>query len=62
MNAQLTSSEEDVIKDVLKAIGKSPALTRKMAGECNMTVGDFNCYADAIFTKLGNGRLTVEES
>jgi hypothetical protein len=56
----LTDTEANLIKDILKTIGRDDGLNSDMAIAVGMNEDQFNGESDRIFTKLGNGRLTVE--
>jgi hypothetical protein len=56
----LTDTEANLIKDILKAIGRDDGLNSDMATAVGMNEDQFNGLSDFIFTKLGNGRLTIE--
>ena len=56
----MTTEQENIIKDILRLIGKDDELTEQFADALGMGVDEFNNVADAIFNGLQNGRLTVE--
>lgn len=56
---ELNSTEQNLIKDILKAIGNDDELTREFASAIGMREDMFNSLCDCIFEKLQNGRLTV---
>jgi len=60
MNKKLTIEEQNLIKDILKIIGRDDEMDKQFARGCGMTQDKFEMMADGIFIKLGNGRLTVE--
>jgi hypothetical protein len=60
MKYNLTDDEANVIKDILKAIGRDDELNDSMAAAVGMSQDKFNDVTDEIFNKLGNGRVTVE--
>ncbi len=61
MNGTLTTTEENLIKDILRAIGQDDNLNKDFARALGMAEPKFNEISDLVFTKLGNGRLTVIE-
>ena len=60
MNKNLTDAEQNVVKDILKLIGKDDEMNESFAAQLGMDLDDFNEIADLIFEKLQNGRLTIE--
>jgi hypothetical protein len=56
----LTNDEANLVKDILKALGKNDELNNSVASMVGMEENQFNLLADSIFSKLGNGRVTVE--
>jgi hypothetical protein len=58
---KLTVQEENVIKDILKVIGRDTFLNTSFASAVGLSEKQFDALADEIFKKLGNGRVTVEE-
>ncbi len=55
----LSETEENVVKDILKRIGRGKNLSHEMAISCNMTGNQFETVTDSVFKKLGNGRVTL---
>lgn len=60
MKYNLTDSEANLVKDLLKHIGRDDNLNTEMASAVGMEENEFNDITDKIFNKLGNGRVTVE--
>ena len=58
--SNLTESEQNLIKDILKAIGNDDDLNHQFANTVGMSVMEFNDVADKIFEKLGNGRISFD--
>lgn len=56
----LTTIEQNLIKDILKVIGKDDDLNTQFASAVGLSEDEFNQQTDVIFNKLQNGRLTVE--
>lgn len=56
----LTESQQNLVKDILKAIGKDDKLNEQFARAVGMDEDEFDEATETIFRKLGNGRLTVE--
>jgi hypothetical protein len=56
----LTEQEQNLIKDILKAIGNDDFLNAQFARGVGMSQVEFNGIADKIFEKLGNGRVTFD--
>jgi len=61
MKNDLTEQEQNLIKDLLKHIGRDDEFNETMAEAVGMNVEQFDNLADSIFTKLGNGRLIVQD-
>ena len=59
---QLTTQEENVIKDILKLIGNDSELNRTIAKACQLSEVEFDAITDSAFKKLGNGRVTLVQS
>lgn len=60
MNKQLTEKEQNVIKDILKIIGKDDEMNESFAAGLGMDVEEFDEITETIFRKCENGRLTVQ--
>ena len=60
MKYNLTDSEANLVKDILKVLGKDDDLNAQVAEATGFELNEFNDLADSIFTKLGNGRVTVD--
>ena len=60
MNGELTVEEQNLIKDILKEIGNDTHLTERIIHAVRMKEEKFEHFADSIFNKLQNGRVTVE--
>jgi hypothetical protein len=58
---KLTESDENLIKDILKVIGQDSTLNRQFASAVGLKTKGFNDATDAIYTKLGNGRVIFED-
>lgn len=58
MNSPLTIQEENVLKDILKAIGNDSELNAQFAANCGLFEVTFDSVTDSIYKKLGNGRVT----
>ena len=56
----LTDEQANLLKDILKAIGHKPSVTKGLAAATGKTVKEFNQIADETFLALGNGRVTVQ--
>lgn len=56
----LTTEEQNFIKDVLKAIGRDDGLTTQFARALDTSEIQFNATCDSIFRKCENGRVTFE--
>ena len=61
MKNDLTEQEQNLIKDLLRHIGRDDEFNETMAEAVGMNVEQFDNLADSIFTKLGNGRLIVQD-
>ena len=59
---ELSQPEQNLIKDILKLIGRDDDLNTQVATSLGMSVDQFNGLSDSAFIKLGNGRLIVEEN
>lgn len=57
---QLTPNEANLVKDVLRIIGRNPKTESEYAREIGMTDLEFVEMSDSIFNKLGNGRVTFD--
>jgi len=55
---QLTKQEQNLVKDILKAIGSNDLRNKFFAGVCDIPEKEFDDLADSVFKKLGNGRVT----
>ena len=60
MKYNLTDSEANLIKDILKHIGRDDDFNAEIASAVGMNVNEFDNITNEIFNKLGNGRVTVE--
>jgi hypothetical protein len=60
LNKQLTESQQNLVKDILKVIGKDDQLNAQFAKAAGMSEDEFDEATEEIFRKLGNGRVTVE--
>jgi hypothetical protein len=58
---ELTEQEQNLIKDLLKHIGRDDDFNKEMASAVGMSVKRFDKLAESIFKKLGNGRVTFVE-
>ncbi len=56
---KLTKQEENLVKDILKVIGRDTFLNTSFASAVGLSEEQFDGLADSIFLKLGNGRVTV---
>ena len=61
MKYNLTNDEANTIKDILRTLGKDEELNNQMAEGLGMSVDAFNETTDAIYSKLGNGRIIVKQ-
>lgn len=59
--SKLTEKDENIIKDILKCMVRCPEVMSAVAVGNSMTVRDLDTFLDALFIKLGNGRVTFEE-
>lgn len=55
----LTDEQANLLKDILKVIGKDDELTAQFAGALGIGIEGFNPIADGAFIALGNGRVTT---
>ena len=58
----LTETEQNLVKDILKTIGRDEGLEKSFADAVGMELLDFGSACDEIFKKLENGRVTFTES
>jgi hypothetical protein len=56
----LTTDEQNVVKDILKLIGRDENLNTQFARAVGMSPVQFNSLTDSAFEKLGNGRVTFD--
>lgn len=61
MNKKLTRCEQNLIKDVLRAIGQDDELEKQFARSAGMRPQSFSRCANLIYLKLGNGRVTTQD-
>lgn len=61
MKYNLTDTEANILKDILRTLGKDEELNNQMAEGLGMSVDAFNETTDAIYSKLGNGRIIVKQ-
>lgn len=55
---ELTKQEQNLLKDILKAIGNDSFQNKSFAATCQMSEVEFDAITDEVFKKLGNGRVT----
>ena len=60
MKYDLTNNEANLLKDILKIVGRDDGLTLDLAEGLGMSADAFNDISDVIYSKLGNGRILTE--